>query len=56
MRVGDQIAIFNGASVPFIIRPVGEEGFRLMGECYCDGVMHGEFVERGGQVQKIVLL
>jgi hypothetical protein len=56
MRAGDKIAIFNGASVPFIVRPVGEDQFRLMGECYCDGLMYGEFIEQGGQVQKIVLV
>jgi len=56
MRAGDKIAIFNGASVPFIVRPVGEDRFRLMGECYCDGIMHGEFIKRGAQMQKIVLL
>jgi hypothetical protein len=56
MRAGDKIAILNGASVPFIIRPVGEDKFRLMGECYCDGIMHGEFIKGGGQVQKIALV
>jgi hypothetical protein len=56
MRAGDVIAIFNGASVPFIIRPVGENKYKVMGECYCDGIMHGEFVEGGGQVQKINLV
>ncbi|KAH3909683.1 hypothetical protein HBH56_159690 [Parastagonospora nodorum] len=54
-RAGDKIAIFNGATVPFIIRPVGEESFKLIGECYCDGIMFGEFVQKGGNVQKIVL-
>jgi hypothetical protein len=56
MKTGDRIAIFNGASVPFIIRPVGEDRFKLIGECYCDGIMYGEFIERGGQVQKITLV
>jgi hypothetical protein len=56
MQTGDVIAIFNGASVPFIIRPVGEDRFRLMGECYCDGIMYGEFVKKGGRVQKITLV
>ncbi|KAF1915994.1 hypothetical protein BDU57DRAFT_448606 [Ampelomyces quisqualis] len=56
MRAGDAIAIFNGASVPFVVRPVGENTYRLMGECYCDGIMHGEFIQGGGQVHKIVLV
>jgi hypothetical protein len=56
MRSGDKIVILNGASVPFIVRPVDEGKFRLMGECYCDGIMFGEFIQTGGQVQKITLL
>ena len=56
MRVGDKIAIFNGASVPFIVRPVGEDRFRLMGECYCDGIMHVEFIKRGAQMRNIALV
>lgn len=56
MRMGDKIAILNGASVPFIIRPVDEDRFRLMGECYCDGIMFGEFIQRGAQVRKMVLV
>lgn len=55
-RVGDKIAIFNGASVPFIVRPTGENTFRLMGECYCDGIMYGEFIEQGARMEKIVLV
>jgi hypothetical protein len=56
MRIGDKIAILNGATVPFVVRPVGKDKYKLMGECYCDGIMHGEFIEGGGQVQKIVLV
>lgn len=56
MRTGDVIVILNGASVPFIVRPVGEGRFRLMGECFCDGIMYGEFIKQGGKVQKIVLV
>ncbi|KAL5118163.1 hypothetical protein ACEQ8H_003998 [Pleosporales sp. CAS-2024a] len=55
MRAGDRIAIFNGASVPFIVRPVDQGRFRLMGECYCDGIMFGEYIKQGGKMQKIVM-
>jgi hypothetical protein len=44
MRTGDVCCILYGATVPFIIRPV--EGFRykVLGECYIEGVMDGEVV------------
>ncbi|KAH7391033.1 hypothetical protein DE146DRAFT_152797 [Phaeosphaeria sp. MPI-PUGE-AT-0046c] len=54
--IGDKIVILNGASVPFIVRPVDDGKFRLMGECYCDGIMFGEFIQRGAQVEKIILM
>lgn len=37
----DQIVIFQGGDVPFVIRP--RNGFfRLLGECYVHGIMDGE--------------
>jgi hypothetical protein len=44
MRPGDVIVALSGASVPFVVRPLGKKGFRLLGECYCDGIMDGEIV------------
>jgi hypothetical protein len=45
---GDCIAILFGGHVPFLLRvvPADEEGhhYELIGECYVDGVMHGEFM------------
>lgn len=46
MRPGDVIVVLSGASVPFIARPIGEGRFRFLGECYCDGIMDGEIVDR----------
>jgi hypothetical protein len=39
---GDYIAVFAGAIVPFIIRPVFEGSYKLVGECYVHGIMDGE--------------
>lgn len=52
-RPGDQIWLFAGARVPFVLRPVsttaaveGAPGrFQFVGECYVDGIMFGEAVE-----------
>jgi hypothetical protein len=44
MGPGDVIVVLGGASLPFIVRPAEDGKFRLMGECYCDGIMNGEIV------------
>ena len=43
-RQGDQIWILNGAKVPFILRPISDEMFELVGACYVHGIMHGQEV------------
>ncbi|KAH7143537.1 heterokaryon incompatibility protein-domain-containing protein [Dactylonectria macrodidyma] len=39
--VGDEIVIFNGGKLPFVIRPEGDN-FKLVGPCYIHGIMDGE--------------
>ncbi|KAI3318140.1 hypothetical protein HD806DRAFT_549483 [Xylariaceae sp. AK1471] len=43
-QIGDVIAILKGGSVPFILRKSVESlgAFRLVGDCYIHGIMHGE--------------
>jgi len=41
---GDEVAIIAGLDAPFVIRPVGDGNYRLIGECYIHGVMEGEIV------------
>ncbi|GLA08256.1 hypothetical protein AnigIFM60653_009785 [Aspergillus niger] len=40
-RVGDQVAVFEGGSVPFIIRRWGQN-WHIVGACYVHGCMQGE--------------
>ena len=40
-EVGDQIALFEGGKLPFVIRRRGE-AWELVGECYVNGIMSGE--------------
>ncbi|ORY09664.1 hypothetical protein BCR34DRAFT_568008 [Clohesyomyces aquaticus] len=40
-QVGDQICLFHGGRVPFLVRDDGETS-KLVGECYVHGIMHGE--------------
>ncbi len=49
MAPGDLICVLYGAFVPFVLRPVrrdGKERYEVVGECYCDGIMDGEALER----------
>ena len=43
-QVGDRVALLFGAQVPFVIRPLWNGNFSLVGECYRDGVMYGELM------------
>lgn len=50
---GDEVWILRGASVPFVLRRVAHGGgrYRVVGEAYVHGAMHGEVVpEEGGWV------
>jgi hypothetical protein len=38
----DQVFIFQGSRIPFIARPVGEDGWEYIGPCYVHGLMDGE--------------
>lgn len=38
---GDQICLLHGAKVPFVMRKL-DSAWRLVGECYIHGMMHGE--------------
>lgn len=41
-EVGDKICIFQGATVPFVLRPQGDGTHALVGECWVQGLMKGE--------------
>ena len=47
-RPGDDIVVFWGATVPYVVRRAGM-GFRLVGDGYVQGIMEGEGVEGLGQ-------
>ncbi|KAJ3456983.1 hypothetical protein MRS44_014124 [Fusarium solani] len=46
-EAGDEILIFAGGVVPFVIRRSEERAgaYRLIGECYISGIMHGEIFD-----------
>lgn len=43
LEAGDKIVLIAGADVPFALRPRGEH-FAFVGECYVEGLMHGELL------------
>ncbi|KAI3329097.1 heterokaryon incompatibility protein-domain-containing protein [Xylariaceae sp. AK1471] len=48
-KVGDQVAILLGSSMPCVLRQRPSGGYSIVGECIIDGVMKGEAVKKGLQ-------
>lgn len=48
MRPGDVVAILFGGVVPYILRPIGGQCWRFVGECFVPELMQGEAVEAAG--------
>lgn len=48
VEVDDEVYIFSGGRVPFVLRRTSQqtEDFELFGECYLDGVMDGQILDR----------
>ncbi|KAF4424738.1 hypothetical protein F53441_14220 [Fusarium austroafricanum] len=44
-KEGDVIVLLDGGNVPYLLRPVGEGRYELVGECFVQGIMHGEVLE-----------
>jgi hypothetical protein len=45
MKEGDIVTVLFGGNIPFVLRPVGDEHYRLVGECYFHSVMEGQAIE-----------
>ncbi|KAI9710278.1 MAG: hypothetical protein M1820_002772 [Bogoriella megaspora] len=39
-RVGDAVAVFYGGRLPFLLRPIANGRYRLVGDCWVDGLMN----------------
>ncbi|KAL2064655.1 hypothetical protein VTL71DRAFT_3793 [Oculimacula yallundae] len=42
MELSDIIVIFNGFHIPFVLRPVADNQYKVVDMCYLHGVMRGE--------------
>ena len=45
LQSGDQVALFEGGKLPFIIRGNGSEQYELIGDCIVHGAMSGELYD-----------
>lgn len=52
---GDKVFVLLGANVPFIVRPVGEGVYKLIGPSYIHGFMYGEALEGDYKEEDITL-
>jgi hypothetical protein len=43
-RAGDEVWVLAGAPIPCLLRPTGDGRYRLIGEAYIHGIMHGEAI------------
>lgn len=55
LQKGDELWVLAGAPTPFILRSLSNGNYRLVGEAYVYGLMHGEALEMGHSLQDIVL-
>jgi hypothetical protein len=57
-QVGDLVCVLLGGHTPFLLRPCEEYRgrYRLVGECYIHGIMHGEALQHDGlALQEFIL-
>lgn len=63
---GDVVVVFCGGRIPFVLRPLEEEGaateegkrgpFEFVGEAYCDGIIDGEILACGQEMEEFFLV
>lgn len=55
LRVGDEVWILHRAGLPFVLRPQANGSYRLVGESFVYGVMHGEALEMGLPMRHVTI-
>lgn len=53
MMAEDIIFIILGHTVPMVLRPLGGDKYRIVGEAYVYSIMDGEFLERGVEAKPL---
>ncbi|KAJ3549234.1 hypothetical protein NM208_g611 [Fusarium decemcellulare] len=58
-KEGDMIVLLDGGNVPYLLRSIEMEGghsdtvFEFVGECFVNGIMHGEFLGEDTAVREV---
>jgi hypothetical protein len=52
---GDVLALIPGCEVPLLLRPLHDQSFRFVGECYVHGIMDGEWFEERSRCESAVV-
>jgi len=57
IHVGDVVCVLYGGCAPFILRQVSNQGhYKLIGEAYVHGIMHGEAIDAGYEEKDFLLI
>ncbi|CAA9967087.1 HET domain containing protein [Pyrenophora teres f. maculata] len=55
LRAGDEVWVLHRGSLPFVLRPLPNGRYRLIGESFVYGVMHGEVLQMGLQREHLII-
>jgi hypothetical protein len=55
-QTGDEVWILRGAKVPYVLRPLGEGQYELVGEAYVHTIMRGEAMDEKSKFNVITLV
>lgn len=56
MDKGDVVALLAGGNTPYIVRPVKKDKYKLVGECYVHGIMHGQAWKAEGNKREVFII
>ncbi|KAH7473185.1 hypothetical protein FOMA001_g12636 [Fusarium oxysporum f. sp. matthiolae] len=56
VRVGDVLCVLLGGNMPFILRPLDDGGFGYVGQVFVHGIMDGEALQQGRELEWITLV
>lgn len=52
-RQREVVFVFNGAVVPYLLRPQVDRTYWWVGECWINGIMDGEILSSGVEAKRV---